>query len=76
MLARSAMRRMRRLEALLHELSGTATSGLPRRWLFPWKYWCARQAPSKVDAFAAQVSERSEENEIEQAAALTNGLCG
>jgi hypothetical protein len=33
MLARSAMRRMRRLEALHRELSGTATSGLPRRWL-------------------------------------------
>ena len=47
MLARSAMRRMRRLEAVLHELSGTATSGLPRRWLFAWKYWCARQAPRK-----------------------------
>ena len=48
MLARSAMRRMRRLEALLHELSGTATSGLPpRRWLFAWKYWYARQAPRK-----------------------------
>ena len=48
MLARSAMRRMRRLEALLHELSGIATSGLPpRRWLFAWKYWYARQAPRK-----------------------------
>ena len=47
MLARSAMRRMRRLEDLLHELSGTATSGLPRRWLFAWKYWYARQAPRK-----------------------------
>src|SRR6201999_127296 len=47
MLARSAMRRTRRLEALLQELSGTATSGLPRRWLFAWKYWYARQAPRK-----------------------------
>jgi len=47
MLARSAMRRMRRLEALLYEFSGTPTSGLPRRWLFAWKYWCARQAPRK-----------------------------
>jgi len=47
MLARSAMRRMRRLDALLHELSGTTTSAQPRRWLFAWKYWCARQAPPK-----------------------------
>lgn len=47
MLARNAMRRMRRLEASLHELSGTATSALPRRWLFAWKYWYARQAPRK-----------------------------
>jgi hypothetical protein len=47
MLARSAMRRMMRLEALLHELSGTATPGLPRRWLFAWKYWYAQQAPRK-----------------------------
>jgi hypothetical protein len=73
MLARSAMRRMRRLEALLQELSGTATSGLPRRWLFAWKYWCARQAPPKWTLL--QLKYQKSENEIEQAA-LTNGLCG
>jgi hypothetical protein len=47
MLGGSAMRRTRRLEDLLHELLGTATSGLPRRWFFAWKYWYARQAPRK-----------------------------
>jgi hypothetical protein len=73
MLARSAMRRMRRLEAVLHELSGTATSGLPRRWLFAWKYWYARQAPRKWALL--QLKYQKSENEIEQAA-LTNGLCG
>ena len=73
MLARSAMRRMRRLEALLHELSGTTTSGLPRRWLFAWKYWYAQHAPRKWTLL--QLKYQKSENEIEQAA-LTNGLCG
>jgi hypothetical protein len=63
MLARSAMRRMRRLEALLHELSGTATSGLPRRWLFAWKYWYARQAPRKWALLL--LTYQKSENEIE-----------
>jgi hypothetical protein len=73
MLARSGMRRMRRLEALFHELSGTTTSGLPRRWLFAWKYWYAQQAPRKW--VLLQLKYQKSENEIEQAA-LTNGLCG
>jgi hypothetical protein len=73
MLAQSAMRRMRRLEALFHELSGTTTSGLPRRWLFAWKYWYAQQAPRKW--VLLQLKYQKSENEIEQAA-LTNGLCG
>jgi hypothetical protein len=47
MLARSAMRRMRKLDALLHELPGTATSRLARRPWFAWKYWYARHAPRK-----------------------------
>jgi hypothetical protein len=72
-LARSAMRRTTRLEALLHELSGTATSGLPRRWLFAWKYRYARQAPRKWALL--QLKYQESKNEIEQAA-LTNGLCG
>ena len=70
MLARSAMRRMRRLEALLHELSGTTTSGLPRRWLFAWKYWYVRQAPRKWALL--QLKYQKSRNEIEQAAP-TNG---
>jgi hypothetical protein len=47
MLARSAVRRMRRLEAVLHELRGARTSRLLRRWLFAWKCWYARNAPRK-----------------------------
>src|SRR4029453_10211914 len=64
MLARSAMRRMRRLEALLHELSGTATTGLPRRPLFAWKYWYAQQAPRKWTLYSSRI--RKSENEIEE----------
>jgi hypothetical protein len=58
MLARSAMRRMRRLEALLQELSGTATSGLPRRWLFCLEILVCAAGSSKVDAFTTHASER------------------
>jgi hypothetical protein len=58
---------------MLNELSGTPTSGLPRRWLFAWKYWYARQAPRKWPLL--QLKYRKSENEIEQAA-LTNGICG
>ena len=48
MLARSAMRRMRKLEALLHDdLPGTTTSRRPRRWLCAWKCLYARNAPRK-----------------------------
>jgi hypothetical protein len=47
MLARSAVRRMRRLEAMLHELPGATTPPLPRRWLFAWKCWYARNAPRR-----------------------------
>ena len=47
MLARSAVRRMRRLEAVLHELRGVTRSQLLRRWLFAWNYWYARHAPRK-----------------------------
>jgi hypothetical protein len=47
MLARGALRRMRRLEAVLHDLHGATTSRLPRRWLFGWKCWYARNAPRK-----------------------------
>ena len=47
MLARSAMRRMRKLEGLLHELRGATKSRLPRRWLFAWKCSYARNAPRK-----------------------------
>ena len=72
MLARSAMHRMRRLEALLYELSGTATLGLPRRWLFAWKYWYARQAPRKWTLLLLKYQKRV--SEIEHAA-LTNGFC-
>ena len=58
---------------MLHELSGTATSGLPSRWLFPWKYWYAREAPRKW--VLLQLKYQKSEDGIEQAA-LTNGLCG
>ena len=47
MLALSAVRRMRKLEALLHELHGATTSRLARRPWFAWKYWYARHAPRK-----------------------------
>ena len=73
MLARNAMRRMRRLEALLDELSGPARSGLPRRWLFAWRYWYARQLLESGRFYSSSI--RKSENEIEQAT-LTNGLCG
>jgi hypothetical protein len=46
-LARSAMRRMSKLDGLLHELRGATTSRLPRRWLFAWKCWYLRKAPRK-----------------------------
>ena len=47
MLARSAMRRMSKLETVLHELPGATTSHLPRRRLFAWKCWYVRNAPRK-----------------------------
>lgn len=47
MLARSATHRMRKLEASLHELPGTATSRLATRRCSAWKYWYARHAPRK-----------------------------
>jgi hypothetical protein len=47
MLAQSSVRRMRRLETVLHELSGATTPRLPRRRLLAWKCWYARNAPRK-----------------------------
>jgi hypothetical protein len=47
LLARNALRRMRKLDALFYQLPGTATSRLARRPRFAWKYWYARHAPRK-----------------------------
>ncbi len=46
-LARSEMRRSKRLEGLLHKLRGTTTPRLRRRWLLAWKCWYTRHAPRK-----------------------------
>jgi hypothetical protein len=66
MLARRAMRRMRRLEALLHELSGPATSGLPRRCLFAWKYGVRSRLLESGRFYSSRI--RKSENEIEETA--------
>ena len=47
LLAQSEMRRMRRLERLLHDLPGTSAIRLRRRWLVAWKCWCVRHVPRK-----------------------------
>jgi len=44
-LARSAMRRRRRLEGLLHEFHDTNPLRLPKRWCFGWRCWYVRHAP-------------------------------
>jgi hypothetical protein len=47
LLARNASHYLRRFKRLLHKLSGSATVPLPRRRLFAWKCWYARNAPRK-----------------------------
>jgi hypothetical protein len=47
LLARSAVRRMRKLEDVLRDFRETTTSRLPRRWSFAWKCWYVRNAPRK-----------------------------
>jgi hypothetical protein len=45
LLARNESHHLRRLMKLLRKLSGNATAPLPRRRLFAWKCWYARNAP-------------------------------
>jgi hypothetical protein len=47
MIARSGMRRMRRLKDLLHELPGAGKSRTPRRWSFRLKCWYVCNAPRR-----------------------------
>ena len=58
MLARSAMRRMRRLEALLHELSGDSNIRATETMVVFLEILVCATGSSKVDAFTAQVSKR------------------
>jgi hypothetical protein len=47
-LARSAMRRRRRLEGLLYQLPGPNPLRLPKRWCFGWRCWYLRHAPRNL----------------------------
>ena len=47
LLARNASRHLWKSKRLLRKLSGSATVLLPRRRLFAWKCWYARNAPRK-----------------------------
>jgi hypothetical protein len=64
MLARSAMRRMRRLEALLQELSGTATSGYRDDGCLPGNIGMRGRLLESGRFYSSRI--RNSENEIEE----------
>ena len=72
MLARSAMRRMRRLEALLKELSGTADVGYRDDGCLPGNIGMRGRLLESGRFYSSEY--QKSENEIEKAA-LTDGLC-